>query len=33
MIDSITVNGVVLAARDLTQEVVETPQTGEIESE
>ena len=33
MIDSITVNGVVLASRDLTQEVVETPQTGEIESE
>ena len=33
MIDSITVNGVVLAARDLSQAVVETPQTGEIESE
>jgi large subunit ribosomal protein L21 len=33
MIDSISVNGTVLAARDLTQAVVETPQTAETASE
>jgi large subunit ribosomal protein L21 len=33
MIDSISVNGTVLATRDLTQAVVETPQTAETASE